>query len=151
WARADRVSWAADETPFAIVPHAVAEIELLSLLTGLELRSLELRAPVIALVRDKEGLANWSTRRSGVAAARPLQLPVIRRFVITDGDLTLVDEKRGMRLEATVESDERADGGEAPAFRLTGDGTLNGQAFDMLMSGGALVNVDRSKPYAFEF
>ncbi|MET0182932.1 MAG: AsmA family protein [Caulobacterales bacterium] len=151
WGQREHAFWSGDENEFAFIPHGVAEIELLPLLTGaVVLRRLELNAPQIRLSRDDEGRANWSGRPPGQTSGKPLKLPVMRRFAITGGALTLDDRRRDMLLEATLESDEDAARGDRPAFRLTGMGTLNRNPFRLEMTGGALINVRRDRPYDFD-
>ncbi len=55
---------------------------------------------------------------------------------------------RRLVFTGTVSSQE-TEGGGGNAFVLTGDGTLNGKAFTAAVHGGPLINVDVSRPYAF--
>ena len=57
-------------------------------------------------------------------------MPLIQHFVIRDGHVRLVDEKRHMVLSGTVESRENdvrpgRSGGGGGVFQLQGAGTLN--------------------------
>lgn len=148
-ARADAF-WAKDGRQFAVVPHAVTEVELPPLLTGgLVLRRLELDSPEIHLARDNEGRANWRGSPPDANAGGPLKLPVMRRFTIRNGALTLDDRRRDMLLEARLASDEELARSDRPAFRLNGEGVLNRNPFRLELTGAALINVRRDRPYDF--
>ncbi len=150
WASNERRDWARDEDAFARVPRADAQVELMPLFLGrIVLRSIELDGPDIRLVRDEDGRANWSRSESPRQTAKPLDLPVIKRFVIRDGALRLDDRRRDMTLEATLQSDEELARADRPAFQLTGAGRLNNRPFNLEMAGGALINVRRDRPYEF--
>lgn len=130
------------------IERLTIQMELLPLFRGRTiLTRLELVGPVARLRRDAEGRATWDFSRPG-EASEPLDLPAIRRFVIEDGQLEMIDEQRGLRFTGGVEAKE-VRGGEA-GFALTGDGTLNGEAFRLRVNGGPLINIDPDDPYPFD-
>ena len=119
--------------------------ELIPLLFGhLILPSVEVDRPRIQVVRNPAGRTNWDfgTSSSG------WHIPLIHRFVVQDGQLTVDDRLRKMVFVGTVSSQENAAGGNS-AFQLTGQGALNGNKFLAVLRGGPLINVDETKPYAF--
>ncbi len=120
-------------------------VRLMPLLYGkLILPSVEFDDPNILVVRDKQGRTNWDFRGS----AQGQKIPPIQRFVVRNGQLRIDDRLRRMVFAGMVSSNERAGGGDH-AFELTGEGTLNGNKFVADIHGGALINVDESKPYHF--
>lgn len=150
WGQRRKLEWAKPDSYFARVPRANARIEFWPLLTGdVVFRELELTQPDVRLSRDAQGLANWGKDPSAKTQNKPLQLPLMKRFDIKDGQLNFTDGKRKVTLQARVNSGETlgGDGG----FGLNGDGTLNNQPFKLVMTGGGLLKVNRNKPYAFKF
>ncbi|MBV9992761.1 MAG: AsmA family protein [Alphaproteobacteria bacterium] len=98
----------------------------------------------VLVVRDLSGRTNWELGKSKDG----FDLPPIRRFTVSDGHVTIDDAVRKMHFEGTVNSNETRGAGDR-AFQLTGDGTLNRNKFTADVHGGALLNVDSSKPYRF--
>ncbi len=148
WARRDRLAWAVDESPFAEIADAETRVELSSLFSGWTLRHVHVRGARLNLVRDGQGRANWSRDPRG--PRKPLDLPLIRRFVIADSQILLTDARRRMELVAAIESDENVRQDGRAAFRLNGEGRLNNRPFSLVLTGGPLVNVRRDRPYPFK-
>jgi hypothetical protein len=134
----------------AAVTHIRLKTRFWPLLAGrLDLLRISLINPTFDFFRDKQGRANWEFGTSAADNARPMDIPAIRHFAIRNGKLSVTDLSRHMTLTASVNSHENA-GGKRAGFMLNGNGTLNGKAFTMIVTGGPLINVDRSKPYAFD-
>jgi uncharacterized protein involved in outer membrane biogenesis len=134
----------------AAVTHIRLKTRFWPLLWGkLDLLRLSLVNPTFDFFRDKQGRANWEFGTSAADNARPMDIPAIRHFAIRNGKLSIIDKSRRMTLTASVNSHENA-GGKRAGFMLDGNGTLNGKPFTMIVTGGPLINVDRSKPYAFD-
>lgn len=120
-------------------------VRLMPLLRGRTiLTRVEFDRPDILIVRDSSGRTNWDTSGS----TEGYRLPVIHRFTVKEGHLTIDDAVRKMRFVGTVNSNEQRGAGER-AFQLTGDGTLNRNTFTADIHGGPLLNVDATKPYHF--
>ena len=152
WGKNRNLAWAKDGEYLARLPRTHARIEFWPLLAGdVVFRELELTQPDIRLSRDAEGLANWGKDPSLTSQSKPWQLPLMKRFDIKDGQLNFTDAKRKVSLEATLNSGEALGENASGAFNLTGDGTLNKQPFKLVMTGGGLLNVNRNRPYAFNF
>ena len=100
----------------------------------------------ILVVRDREGRTNWDSASSGAAAS--WSLPPIQRFLVKDGRVEIDDALRKLKFLGTIASQENTGAGGG-AFVLSGNGTLNGNTFVADVHGGALLNIDQSKPYAF--
>lgn len=133
----------------AEVGQLLVQIKLLPLLRGqLVLLRLEATKPDLYLRRDAQGRATWDFS-NGAAKDRPLKTPPVRRFVIRDGHLKLLDDKRKLAVDATLEASERL-GAANRGFQLKGGGSLNGNPFLLEAIGGPLLNVDANKPYPFD-
>ena len=108
---------------------------------------LEVDHPVVTLYQDRSGRANWDFS-DGKDAGKAAKLPPIKNFIIKDGHLAVTSVQRKLRMTATVNANEQANGGGRP-FALMGTGTLNGAKFDLRATGGALLNVHTDRPYPF--
>ena len=125
------------------------KVKLLPLLRGqLVLLNLQLDQPKVNLLRDRQGRATWDFS-NGKKSKTPFRLPPIRRFVINDGHLRIVDQKRRLVLNGEVNATEKM-GQAGRGFLLSGDGSLNGNRFLLRVQGGPLLNVDPDKPYPFD-
>ena len=146
-------SWAGGKAPgrsqMADIGRIGVQIRLAPLLGGhLDLRLLRFDQARVALQRDAHGRANWDFS-DGRAPAQPMKLPPIRDFIINDGHLTLQDAKRRLNFAGTLNASEKL-GAENRGFEMRGQGQLNAQPFTLLVTGGPLLNIDRTKPYPFD-
>lgn len=134
----------------ANIPKLDVQARLLPLFIGrLVLPRVVVDKPEISLLRDAKGRATWEFGTSARENALPLVLPPIQNFLIRDGHVTITDEKRDLHFSGNISSQETAESGHT-AFQLTGDGRLNRNPFTMNVTGGPLINIDRSKPYDFD-
>jgi hypothetical protein len=135
----------------AQIGRLTVSIRLLPLLTGhVDLPLLSLEQADISLLRDANGRANW---RVNPTDSQPLKLPPIEHFVLPDGHVRLVDQKKHMVLTGDVQTRENHVGSGVPAsgaFQLTGQGTINEDSFTLRIAGGPLINVRRDRPYPFD-
>ena len=121
---------------------------LLPLFIGqLDLPLLRVIQPQVDLIRDKDDQANWQF--DSQKSSKPLQLPPIQRFVIRDGHVTMKDARRDLTLTGVINASETDQGG-GKGFELTGQGTMNKDAFRLEATGGPLIHVERSQPYDFK-
>lgn len=103
----------------------------------------------VVLLRDLQGRNNWTFGDPKKQKKKPFKLPAIRDFQINDGKLKITDEKHKLVFNGVISSSEQQNSRTIQGFRLKGDGTLNGEPFDMNIIGGPLLNVDPDKPYPF--
>ncbi|CAL4868908.1 hypothetical protein MMA231_03197 [Asticcacaulis sp. MM231] len=123
--------------------------ELMPVFIGrIVLPRLQIDRPNLILYSDKTGRANWNFS-DGKAKSQPARLPPIKDFIINDGKLTVTHAKSRFNFAGTINAHEKASGGRQ-AFDLTGDGKLNGRAFDLSATGGPLLNVRTHVPYPFD-
>jgi uncharacterized protein involved in outer membrane biogenesis len=140
-------AWASKDG-LADIDRIAVRVRLLPLLVGhVDLRLLRFDRPQVRLLRDAQGRATWDFS-DGRDRNKPLRLPPIRDFIVKDGKLTFADAKRNLHFSGTVNAAEKL-GADNRGFELTGVGSLNRQAFDLAVTGGPLLNIDRDKPYPF--
>ncbi len=133
----------------AEVDNLSVTAELMPVLVGrIVLPHLQVDRLNVQLYQDKDGRANWDFS-NGKNKGKPTKLPPIRNFIINDGHLTLTSVQRKLTFAGTVNAHEKADAG-GQAFNLSGDGSLNGNKFDLKATGGPLLNVRTSVPYPFD-
>lgn len=132
----------------ADIDRIAVQIRLAPLFAGrLDMQLLEFDRPRLRLYRDEQGRRTWDFS-DGTKPDEPLRLPPIRKFVIDGGQLDYKDDERKLVFSGAVDAKERL--GEAnKGFHLTGKGVLNAQPFDLQVTGGPLLNIDRDKPYPF--
>lgn len=156
WSRAPRIqaekitianpAWAGAGDTIAI-ERLRTRVEFLPALVGdFRIVELELQKPRFSFLREADGRATWQFRRK--TPGKPLNLPAIREFRIQDGFLRIEDKRRKLLFEGSLQSSEDGEG-EARAFRLVGEGRLNGEKFLGDVRGGPLVQINRKEPYAF--
>jgi uncharacterized protein involved in outer membrane biogenesis len=134
----------------ASIPKLSVTMKLLPLFIGrLILPRVVVDQPEFALLRDDKGRATWEFGANAKEDVQPLKLPPIRNFLIRDGHVTIEDKTRDLHFTGTISSEENATEGRT-AFELIGDGRLNRNPFSMNVTGGPLINIDRSKPYEFD-
>jgi len=140
--------------PMAQVDRLFVQLKLLPLLKGdVILPRVELTRPRVYLHRDASGRANWTfanTKPTNAPAGPPPHLPVVRDFVIRDGALDVSDEILRLKVRGTVQAHEQAAADDPKAFRIEGQGTLNGKPFALHVAGGPLINLKPDEPYPFD-
>lgn len=133
----------------ATVDDLRIEVRLVPLIFGnLVVPLVRIQNADLVVVRGADGRTNWDAKGGG-DSSKPLKLPPIQRFLVSNGHVQVDDAVRKLHFTGTVNSEENAGGGRT-AFALTGDGTLNKNKFAADVSGGPLINVDASKPYPFK-
>lgn len=146
--------WAGRPGNLAEVGRLAVELELWPLFIGdVVLSRVEVDRAALDLYRDAAGRGTWESGATTPATrSEPADLPAVRRFVVRDGRLHFVDERRKLELNATVAAAE--EGGDRQIdqrpFRLDGTGTINGQKFKLQAHGGPLLNIDQRTPYSFD-
>ena len=132
------------------------EIRLWPLLLGrVELPSLRLRQPDVALEKNRHGDANWrmadNPRAAGAAQAVTPEgrgtFPIIEYLSIDDGRIAYRDAAAGIDIQSRIAT---ATGGD-PAHdrvRLAGHGTFKGMPAEIALEAGSLLTLrETDKPY----
>ena len=113
---------------------------------------IEMIEPVINLERDSKGRASWqlgTTTGAPKDKTQPAKIPAIRRLLIKDGRLHVVDEIRRLRFGGSLVADDRSGENSASAFKMQAKGSLNEKPFTLDATGGPLINMEPNKPYSF--
>ena len=140
----------ADDRDTADIERLDVRVRALPLLAGrIEMPSIEAIRPQIVLVEDAEGNQSWDFS-PGPDTGEGMNLPAMQRILIDGGQLTYENARRDITLNASIDATETQVDGEEGGFRLTGEGTLNGNAISLTAQGGPLLYVRRHEPYAFE-
>ena len=144
----DDPDWAG-EGKTAQIERLTVQMEVLPLWRGRRiLTRLEVRHPDVRLLRAADGRNTWDFSKDDKPSDDPLELPLIRRFIIEDGQLRYDDRQRDLTFSGAISAREEAGGDQG--FRLAGDGRLNGEAFRLRVGGGPLINIDPGDPYPFD-
>lgn len=154
WVKEGRPGAAENALPRDMVDvgRITVEFKWGSLLIGnAVLPRLEIEKPELYLLRKSEDQANWQFGKRPVKRdSKPLELPVVRNFILRGGRIQIVDEVRKLKFEGSVEAMERVAANNAYPFKLIGSGELNNQPFKLELRGGPMINIDRDKPYAID-
>lgn len=126
-----------------------ASARLRPLFTGrFELPLVAITRPEVVLISTADGRQSWKLNPDAPDTGEGLKLPPINRLLIRDGKVSLDEQRRKIRLEATVTAREGSDGDAG--FHLDGDGTINGTPLTLSVRGGPFINIRRDHPYGFQ-
>ncbi|MBV9418948.1 MAG: AsmA family protein [Alphaproteobacteria bacterium] len=129
----------------ADIPYLAFNFRLFPALFGdWVLRYVHVEKPEIRFLRTEDGRTNWDFGNGN----RGADLPPVQHLIIHEGHIVIDDRIRKLLFDGTVSSREDT-GGQAAAFELNGNGTLNAKKFTAEVHGGPLIHVDRTKPYHF--
>ncbi|MDB6083532.1 MAG: AsmA family protein, partial [Gammaproteobacteria bacterium] len=122
----------------------------ISLSLGLLLRGqivlpqITLLEPTINLERDAQGRASWELgTRTGTPNhdTQPAKLPTIRRLIVDDGKLHVVDQIRKLTFSGSLVAADQAGKQDAAAFKIRCAGSLNSKPFRLEADGGPLLDL----------
>jgi uncharacterized protein involved in outer membrane biogenesis len=141
--------WAPDKRQMAQIDRIVVQIRLLPLLKGdVDLRLLQFDRPNVRLYADAQGRKTWDFS-DGRQPDKPTKLPPIRNFIINQGQIDFRDVKRGLTFSGTLNASEQMNGANR-GFQVLGQGSYNRQPFNLRVTGGPLLNIDKDVPYPFD-
>lgn len=147
--RVSNPKWAG-KGDMANIGNVEVKVRLLPLFKGdVILPLLKVDNANVVLLQDIQARNNWTFGDPNKKKKKPFKLPAIRDFQINNGKLKITDEKRKLVFTGVITSSEQQGNRSVQAFKLVGDGTLNGEPFQMNIAGGPLLNVDPDKPYPF--
>jgi uncharacterized protein involved in outer membrane biogenesis len=144
--------WADRRIMFA-AKRIIVSVSLARLLRGqIVLPQVELREPSINLERDSNGRASWELGTKACTPnhdTQPVKLPTIRRLLIDDGKLHVVDQRRKLTFSGSLVAADGGGNDDAAAFKIRCKGTLNAKPFTLAADGGPLLAIEPGKPYSF--
>ena len=125
-----------------------ASVRLRALLGGnVEMPLVQITRPRAVLISTEDGRQSWRLDPDAPDTGEGLRLPPINRLLIEDGQVSLDEQGRHIKLEATINAREGSD--ERAGFHLDGRGTINGTPLTVLVRGGPFINIRRDRPYTF--
>ena len=108
--------------------------------------------PVVNLERDSSGRASWelgSNAGTPNGDRRPVKIPTIRRLLIQEGKLEVLDQIRKLRFGGSLVALEESGKNDPSAFKMQAKGTLNEKPFRLDANGGPLLDLAPNRPYLF--
>lgn len=139
--------WALEQDTLT-VDDLRASVRLSALLAGrIEMPLLAITRPRAVLIATEDGRRSWRLDPDAPDTGEGLKLPPINRLLIEDGQVSLDEQGRGIKLDATINAREGSD--EQAGFHLDGKGTINGTPLTVLVRGGPFINIRRDRPYTF--
>jgi uncharacterized protein involved in outer membrane biogenesis len=144
-----------EEPDFAAAPKVATidkiaiEIDLMQLLHGrLDFPLIAVSHPVLDLMRNPDGKANWDIAQDSSGPSSRNDMPVIGLLKIDDGKVTYRDVKRHTTLDGTIKSISAKGGSGEGSFTLDGNGTYRNAPFTIKLKGGSLNDLrETTKPY----
>lgn len=125
-----------------------ASVRLRALLGGhVEMPLVQITRPRAVLISTEDGRQSWRLDPDAPDTGEGLRLPPINRLLIEDGQVSLDEQGRRIKLDATINAREGSD--ERAGFHLDGKGTINGTPLTVLVRGGPFINIRRDRPYTF--
>jgi uncharacterized protein involved in outer membrane biogenesis len=125
-----------------------ASVRLRALLGGhIEMPLVQITRPRAVLISTGDGRQSWRLDPDAPDTGEGLRLPPINRLLIEDGQVSLDEQGRRIKLDATINAREGSD--ERAGFHLDGKGTINGTPLTVLVRGGPFINIRRDRPYTF--
>ncbi len=139
--------WAREQDTLT-VEELRASVRLRALLAGhVEMPLVAVVRPRAVLISTADGRQSWRLNPDAPDTGEGLRLPPINRLLIEDGRVSLDEQGRSIRLDATINAREGSD--ERAGFHLEGKGTINGTPLAVLVRGGPFINIRRDRPYTF--
>lgn len=139
--------WAREQDTLT-VEDLRASVRLRALLSGnVEMPLVAVTRPRAVLISTEDGRQSWRLNPDAPDTGEGLRLPPINRLLIEDGQVSLDEQGRRIKLDATINAREGSD--ERAGFHLDGKGTINGTPLTVLVRGGPFINIRRDRPYTF--
>jgi hypothetical protein len=139
--------WALEQDTLTVEDLRVS-VRLGPLLAGrLEMPLVAVTRPRAVLISTADGRQSWRLDPNAPDDGQGLKLPPINRLLIQDGQITLDEQGRDIKLEAAINAREGSD--EQAGFHLDGEGTVNGTPLTVTVRGGPFINIRRNRPYTF--
>ena len=144
-----------DEPDFTAAPKvaridAIAlEIDLKSLLHGkLNFPLIDIDAPVLDLLRDTNGKANWDIVSEANGPNDRGDMPIIGKLTVKNGKLKYQDVAKHLTIDGTIKTIAATGGTGEGSFTVEGNGTYRGTPFTIKLKGGSLDDLrETRKPY----
>ncbi len=134
-----------DEPDFPAAPKVAKidsiafEIDLKSLLHGkLNFPLIDIDAPVLDLLRDTNGKANWDIVSDASGPSDRGAMPVIGKLTVRNGKLKYQDTAKHLTIDGTIKTIAATGGDGEGSFTVEGNGTYRNAPFTIKLKGGSL-------------
>lgn len=144
--------WAREKEMVAVDTLAIV-VDLRQLLRGrLVLPAVEIDRPRLNLERRADGASNWTLgaelAKDAVTPGNRFDVPLIGRLTVRDGVVTYRDAPLNLNLDGRIRTAEARGGSGQSRVELQGHGTLQGEPFQLNLTGGSLLSLRESAdPY----
>jgi uncharacterized protein involved in outer membrane biogenesis len=130
----------------AEVRQVAVVIDLEKLLGGkIDLPEIDIDQPVLDLVRDPQGKANWDIAAEAQGPKSRGGMPIIGTLKIADGKLTYRDLGKKTEIDATIATVTANGGSGQEEVTLEGHGTYRKAPFTIRLRGGSFEAVNRRR------
>lgn len=143
----------AKEKELVSFERAEIVVDLRELLRGRTvLPEIRLVKPQVALERREDGKTNWTlgaeVAKDVAAPEERAEMPIIGLLVIEEGRLAYLDRKAEIDIDARISTAVGGGGSGESQVRLSGRGTMHGEAFTLQLTGGSLLSLrENEQPY----
>lgn len=146
--RIDEPSFAA-ASKVARIDSIAIEIDLKSLLHGkLNFPIIEVDQPVLDLLRNPDGTANWDIASEASGPSDRGNMPIIGKLTLKNGRLTYHDIAKKLTIDGTIKAVSATGGTGEGNFTVEGSGTYRNAPFTIKLNGGSLNDLrETKKPY----
>jgi uncharacterized protein involved in outer membrane biogenesis len=133
----------------AMIDSIAVEIDLRSLLHGkLNFPLIEIGHPVLDLLRNPDGKANWDIAAEASGPSGRSDMPIIGKLTVENGKVTYRDVARKVTIDGTIKTIAATGGSGEGSFTIEGNGTYRSAPFTIRLKGGSLNDLREStKPY----
>ena len=133
----------------ATIDNVAVSIDLKQLLHGkLDFPEIDIEKPVLDLLREPGGAANWDVASESKGPSSRGDMPIIGLLKIEDGKITYRDAARKTTIDATIKTVAAQGGTGEGSFTIEGHGVYRQAPFTIRLKGGSLNDLrDTRKPY----
>jgi uncharacterized protein involved in outer membrane biogenesis len=146
--RIDEPNFAA-ASKVARIDSITLDIDLKSLLRGkLNFPIIDINEPVLDLLRNPDGKANWDIASEASGPSDRGNMPIIGKLTMKNGKLTYHDVAKKLTIDGTIKAVSATGGTGEGSFTIEGNGTYRNAPFTIRLKGGSLNDLrETKKPY----
>lgn len=134
----------------AAIDRSLVQIKLLPFLFSqrIDLTRVELDKPDLYLLKDQKGRRTWNLGKDPEAQGG--KTPPIHTLIVRGGKLRYIDEQKRISFNGAFTSTDADTPTAKSGFRFQGSGDLHQAPFQLTVSGGPIVHIQRDRPYEFD-
>jgi uncharacterized protein involved in outer membrane biogenesis len=133
----------------ATIDKVAVSIDLRQLLHGkIDFPEIDIDQPVLDLVRDPNGTANWDIASDSKGPSSRGDMPIIGLLKIENGKIAYRDPSKHTTIDATIKTVAAKGGSGQGSFTIDGNGVYGKAPFTISLKGGSLDDLrETDKPY----